>query len=49
MWILELWVRKAVRCISFGFMGHSTRNMEDSGASWVIALGTWKTVVLKVI
>jgi hypothetical protein len=29
MWILELWIWKAVECFKWGLMGHPSRNMED--------------------
>jgi hypothetical protein len=32
MWILGLWVRKAVESFKWNLMGHSSRSMGDSGA-----------------
>jgi hypothetical protein len=32
MWILRLWIRKAMGCFNQGLMDHNSRNMEDSGA-----------------
>ena len=32
MWTLGLWIRKAVECFKWGFMSHTSRSMEDSGA-----------------
>ena len=32
MWILKLWVIKAVECFKWGLVGHPSKNMEDSGA-----------------
>ena len=29
MWILGLWIWKAVECFKWGLMGHPSRNMED--------------------
>jgi hypothetical protein len=29
MWILELWIWKAVECFKWGLMGYPSRNMED--------------------
>ena len=29
MWILGLWICKAVECFKWGLMGHLGRNMED--------------------
>jgi hypothetical protein len=32
MWTLGLWIRKAIECFKWGFMGYPIQNMEDSGA-----------------
>ena len=29
MWILGLWIWKAVECFKWGLMGHPSRNMKD--------------------
>ena len=29
MWVLRLWIWKAVECFNLGLMGHSSRNMDD--------------------
>jgi hypothetical protein len=29
MWILGLWIWKAVECFNWGLMGHTSRNTED--------------------
>jgi hypothetical protein len=29
MWILRLWIWKAVECFKWGLMGHPSGNMED--------------------
>jgi len=31
VWTLKLWIRKVVESFNFGLMGHTSRNMEDSG------------------
>jgi hypothetical protein len=31
MWILGLWIWKAIECFKWDLMGHSSRNMEDIG------------------
>ena len=34
-----LWIRKAVECLKFCIMSHSSRNMEDSGAEYDLNCG----------
>ena len=31
LWILQLWIRKAVECFKCCLVGHPSRNIEDSG------------------
>ena len=32
MWTLGFWIRKVIKCFKQALMGHTSRNIEDSGA-----------------
>ena len=42
MWILALWIWKAVECFKWSLMGHPSRNMEDFVAEGDLNCGSLK-------
>jgi hypothetical protein len=44
MWVLRLWIWKAMECFEWDSMGHPSRNMEDIGAEGDLNSGDLRMV-----